>query len=49
MVSIIYARTDFSVTGISLLRLLLIIIDYESKVFLKVLHYKCEQRILWIL
>ena len=46
MLTIIYARTNFSITGISLLRLLLIIIDDESKVFFKVLYYKCEQRIL---
>ena len=33
MLTIIYARTDFSITSISLLRLLLMIIDDESKVF----------------
>ena len=32
MLTIIYARTDFSITGISLLRLLLMIIDDESKI-----------------
>lgn len=46
MLTIIYARTDFLITGISLLRVLLRIIDDEPKVFLKVIYYKCEQRIL---